>query len=154
VRACWYRAWIENRPATFEVRAPEDLDALCRGLAGLQRSGCITGASVIGPPDPADQLRLCARLASAADAESCVRGTKVQHLLRRPPRALVRLVDGCARFAAPTRDACHRWLGRVAAVLTDGAFARDGCPRLRDAPARRACAAGAAAMGEALETFS
>jgi hypothetical protein len=39
-------------------------------------------------------------------------------------------------------------------VLTDGAFGRDGCPRLRGAQARRACAAGAATMDEALETFS
>ena len=154
VRPCWYRAWIENRPATFEVRAPEDLDALCFQLAGLQREACITAAAVIGPVDPADQLRLCARLRSASDAASCIRGTKVQNLLDRPPGELVSLVDGCSRFAGATRTACYRWLGKAAAVLTDGAFAGTGCPRLRGAAARRACADGAATMDEALETFS
>ncbi len=154
VRPCWYRAWVENRPATFEVEAPEDLDALCYELTGLQREACLTGAAVIGPVDPADQLRLCARLATASDAASCVRGTKVQHLRDRAGRELVALVEGCARFGAASRGACYRWLGKAAAVLTDGRFAADGCPRLRGAGARRACAAGAATMDEALETFS
>ena len=84
VRPCWYRAWVENRPATFDVRTPEDLDALCFELTGLQREACITGAAVIAPADPADQLRLCARLDAAADGAACVRGTKVQNLLDRP----------------------------------------------------------------------
>ena len=154
VRPCWYRAWVENRPATFAVAAPEDLDALCHRLTGLQREGCITGAAVIGPVDPADQLRLCARLATATDASACVRGTKVQNLLDRPARELVALVAGCARFGRATRDACYRWLGKATAVVTDGRFAREGCPRLRGAVARRACAEGAATMDAALETFS
>ena len=154
VRPCWYRAWIENRPVTFDVRAPEDLDALCHGLAGLQREACVTAAAVIGPVDPGAQLRLCARLASDSDAASCVRGTKVQNLLSRPPARLVRLVEGCARFRPAPRAACYRWLGRATAVLTDGRFADEGCPRLRGAAARRACAAGAARIDDALETFS
>jgi hypothetical protein len=154
VRPCWYRAWVENRPATFAVAAPEDLDALCYRLGGLQREACMTGAAVIGPVEPAAQLRLCARLAAASDAVACIRGTKVQNLLERPPRELVALVDGCARFDGATRTACYRWLGKAAAVLTDGRFAGGGCPRLRGATARRACAEGAATMDEALETFS
>ena len=43
---------------------------------------------------------------------------------------------------------------KVTAVLSDGAFGRAGCPRLHSAAGRRACAAGAAAMDEPLETFS
>jgi hypothetical protein len=155
VRPCWYRAWVENRPEAFAVATPGDLDALCAGLAELQRAACITGAAVIGPPDPAEQLSLCARLADEADAVACVRGTKVQNLLREPPAALVDLVARCDGFdAAGVRTACTRWLGKAIAVLTDGEFARDGCPQLATARARRECAAGAASMDTALETFS
>jgi hypothetical protein len=154
VRPCWYRAFIENRPAAFDISTAEDLDGLCAELGGLQREACITAASVIGPSDPAAQIRLCGDLATASDAASCVRGVKVQNLLGRPTRELVALVDRCATLGGRARQPCYRWLGRTVAVLTDGAFAREGCPRLRGAAARRACAAGAAAMDEALETFS
>jgi hypothetical protein len=154
VRPCWYRAWIENRPTAFSIEAPEDLDGLCAELRGLQRAACITAASVIGPSDPAAQLDLCSRLGSVSDAAACVRGVKVQNLRGARTGELVALVDRCATLPAGARDACYRWLGKTNAVLTDGAFARDGCPRLRGAPARRACAAGAAAMDDALETFS
>jgi hypothetical protein len=154
VRPCWYRAFIENRPAAFDISTAEDLDGLCADLLGLQREACITAASVIGPSDPAAQIDLCADLATASDAASCVRGVKVQNLLGGPTGEFVALVDRCATLRGGAREACYRWLGKTVAVLTDGAFARDGCPRLRGAPARRACAAGAATMDEALETFS
>jgi hypothetical protein len=71
---------------------------------------------------------------------------------RRPDRIRIGSRTGATIEAA--RDPCYRWLGKATAVLTDGAFAHAGCPRLRGAAARRACAAGAAAMDEALETFS
>jgi hypothetical protein len=154
VRPCWYRAWIENRPTAFAIEAPEDLDGLCSGLGGLQREACITAASVIGPSDPAEQIDVCGGLASASDAASCVRGVKIQNLQDAPTAELIALVDRCSTLRARARDACRRWLGKTAAVLTDGAFAHEGCPRLRGGSARRACAAGAATMEEALETFS
>ena len=155
VRPCWYRAWVENRPEAFTVATPEDLDALCFQLTGLQRAACISGAAVIGPSDPVEQLALCARLEADADAIACVRGTKVQNLLREPADALVDLVARCDGFAAAgVRSACRRWLGKALAVLTDGDFADDGCPRLEAPRARRECAAGAATMDTALETFS
>ena len=154
VRPCWYRAFVENRPEGFVAEKPEDLDGLCGGLRGLQRSGCITAASVIGPPDPAEQLVLCSRLRSAVDAASCVRGTKAQNLLDAEQAEHVRLIEGCARFRGRPRGECYRWLGRTIAVLTDGAFARNGCPQLKGAVARRECAAGAARMEDALVTFS
>jgi hypothetical protein len=127
---------------------------LCGGLDGLQREACITAASVIGPADPGQQLRLCARLDDASDAANCVRGTKVQNLLDAPMSDYVALIRGCARFAGTARAACYRWLGKTLAVLTDGEFARAGCPRLAGAAARRACAAGARTIDEALVTFS
>ncbi len=154
VRPCWYRAYIDNRPEGFQVAAPEDLDALCDGLAGLQRGACITAASVIGPPDPAAQLDLCSQLDDARDVENCVKGTKVQNLLGSPTRTYVQLIERCERFRPGSRTACRRWMGKTLAVITDGTFAREGCPALRSGAARRACAEGAAAMDEALVTFS
>jgi hypothetical protein len=154
VRPCWYRAFADNRPRDFEVVSPEHVDALCRGLAGLQREACVTAASVIGPPDPALQLRICAGLLEPSDAASCIRGTKVQNLLGSPTAAYVRLIGRCELFAGATRAACYRWLGKTLAVVTDGDFARAGCPQLESADARRYCRAGARAMDEALVTFS
>jgi hypothetical protein len=154
VRACWYRAWLENRPAAFAVAAPEDLDALCAELTGAQRDACITAAAVIGPPDPAEQLALCARMPAARDAASCARGTKVQNLGAVPVEDHVALADRCGRFPAAAREPCFAWLGTALAVVTDGAFTRAGCPKLRSPAGRRACARGAAAADGALETFS
>ena len=154
VRPCWYRAFVENRPEGLVVDSPEHLDVLCEGLAGLQREACITGAAVIGPADPAVQLRLCAAFALAAEATSCIRGTKVQNLLGASTVSFVRLLGGCERFNGAARGACYQWLGKTVAVLTDGAFERDGCPRLGAADARQLCRAGARTMEEALVTFS
>jgi hypothetical protein len=153
VRPCWYRAFVDNRP-DIGVDGAEDLDALCDGLAGLQREACITAASVIGPPDPVAQLQICAGLASSSDAVSCVRGTKVQNLLGYPTSAYVDLISRCPVFVGAARAACFRWLGKTLAVLTDGRFARVGCPRLDPARARQQCRAGAERMETALATFS
>jgi hypothetical protein len=154
VRPCWYRAFIDNRPEGVTVDSPEALASLCDGLDGLQREACVTAASVIGPPDPAEQLLICAGLAEPADAKSCVRGTKVQNLLEYPTSAHVDLVRRCAVFTGAPRAACFRWLGKTLAVLTDGKFARSGCPRLGPPRARRLCREGARSMDEALVTFS
>jgi hypothetical protein len=153
VRPCWYRAFVDNRPAGIVVDSPEHLDVLCEALSGLQREACITAASVIGPADPEEQLAICSRLPAPGDAASCVRGTKVQNLLGAPSDAFVRLIGRCALFAGAPREACYRWLGKTITVVTDGAFARSGCPRL-EAAARRACAAGARTSEDALVTFS
>jgi hypothetical protein len=154
VRPCWYRAFLENRPAGFRVQQPSDIVDLCDGQSGLQREGCVTAASLIGPPDPAVQLGICARMRSATDAASCVRGTKVQNLQDAPTEAYVQLAEGCKPFASAARGACYRWLGKAMAVLTDGEFESSGCPRLGDPAARRQCEAGARTMEDALVTFS
>jgi hypothetical protein len=152
VRPCWYRAFVDNRPAGFVLSSRDDFDGLCGGLERLQREACVTAASVIGPPDPADQLALCASL-SASDAEACVRGTKVQNLLGSSTATYLGLIRRCELFAGATRAACYRWLGKTLAVVTDGEFGRAGCPRLAEG-ARRACAAGARRIDEPLVTFS
>jgi hypothetical protein len=154
VRPCWYRAFLENRPAGFRVEAPADIEDLCDGLSGLQRAGCVTAASVIGPADPREQLRICSRLGDPSDAANCVRGTKVQNLQDAPTETYVRLVEGCERFTAAVRAACYGWLGKTLAVLTDGEFGRAGCSRLAGAAARRQCEAGARRIDEPLVTFS
>jgi hypothetical protein len=154
VRPCWYRAFIDNRPEDVTVDSPQALAALCDGLDGLQREACVTAASVIGPSEPAEQLLICAGLAQPTDAESCVRGTKVQNLLEYPTSAHVDLISRCAVFTGTPRAACYRWLGKTLAVLTDGRFARTGCPRLGSGRARDLCRDGARSMEEALVTFS
>jgi hypothetical protein len=152
VRPCWYRAFVDNRSEGFETQIPSDFDRLCGELRGLQREGCMTAASVIGPSDPAVQLQLCAALPQP-DAVSCVRGTKVQNLLQYPLTTYVDLIQRCRLFGAAARTACYRWLGKTISVVTDGEFGRSGCPQLRE-PGRTACAAGAAAIDEPLVTFS
>ena len=153
VRPCWYRAFVENRGPGFQTETPADIQALCEGLDGLQRDACVTAASVIGPPDPRAQLLICAQL-PARDAESCIRGTKVQNLLTYPPETFVTLIRHCQVFDTGTRPACYRWLGKTLGVITDGEFATSGCPRLGKPAAREACLAGVRSMEGALVTFS
>jgi hypothetical protein len=153
VRPCWYRAFVDNRPAGLQVSSPAEVQELCRGLTGVWRSGCVTAASVIGPPDPAQQLILCAGL-PAADAPDCVRGTKVQNILGAPTSTYLVLIGGCERFSGSVRTDCYRWLGKVISVVTDAAFGKEGCPQLAAPGAREACEAGARATDEPLVTFS
>jgi hypothetical protein len=152
VRPCWYRAFIENRPDE-PLESGADIVALCEGLDGLQRQACITGAAVVGPPDPAVQLQLCAEL-EAEEAESCIRGTKVQNLIASPAEEHIALLQGCDAFPGATGLFCYRWLGKVMSVLTDGAFIAYGCSAAPDARTRRACEQGAEEIDEPLVTFS
>ena len=154
VRPCWFRAFVDDRPEGIVVDSAVHLDVLCDGLEGLQREACITGAAVIGPADPERQLKLCAEFEGERDAIACIRGTKAQNLLGASTGAYVRLVAGCETFAGAVRVACYRWLGKAVAVLTDGAFEREGCPALEPEDARRSCAAGARELESALVTFS
>jgi hypothetical protein len=152
VRPCWYRAFVDTRPSGFQMTSAEDIDGLCDGLGGVQRDGCVTAGSVIGPPDPADQLALCAGFRSV-DAVSCIHGVKVQNLLRQPRRTYVTVIERCDVFSAGTRLECYRWLGKTFGVLTNGAFRAFGCGALA-ADARAACFDGVRSMDEPLVTFS
>ena len=154
VRPCWYRAFVDNRPAGVDVVSPDDIVSPCQGLDDLQRQACITAASVIGPPDPAVQLQLCAGLQASTDAVSCIRGTKVQNVIGRPTAFYVELIRRCELFAGAPRAACYRWLGKTLSVVTDGAFGQTGCRQLRPADARRHCRAGAGSLDDPLVTFS
>jgi hypothetical protein len=154
VRACWYRAFVDTRPPGLELRSGAEIADACTGLDGLQRSACITAASVIGPPDPVNQLVLCLELEDPTDEASCIRGAKVQNLLREPPSAYVDLIGRCGLFVEPTATECYRWLGRVLAVVTDGAFETTGCPEIASPSGRAACVEGARTTDQPLETFS
>jgi hypothetical protein len=152
VKACWYRSFLESRPAGFQADSAATMTRLCSGLRALQRDACITAASVIGPPDPAAQLAVCAQF-RGPDALSCIHGTKVQNLLRFPESTYVGVIRGCERFAGSTRTGCYEWLGKTISVVTNGSFRRDGCTKL-SATARTACVAGARSMNGPLVTFS
>jgi hypothetical protein len=152
VKDCWYRSFLESRPPGFQTDSAAGMDGLCAGLRAVQRDACITAASVIGPPDPADQLAICAQF-RGPDALSCIHGTKVQNLLRYPINTYVGVIEGCDRFAGSTRLACYGWLGKTISVVTNGRFRTAGCGKLAGS-ARRACVAGARSMNGPLETFS
>jgi hypothetical protein len=151
VRQCWYRAFIENRPPGA-IDQTVDLVQLCSDLDGLQRQGCITAASVIGPPDPRTQMAFCGGL-SYADATACLRGVKVQNFLEGDTDTYLDLIRRCDIYPAATGRFCYRWLGKVIAVVTNGEFGEEGCPQLEGA-AERACRAGARTMDGPLVTFS
>ncbi|HSJ94834.1 MAG TPA: hypothetical protein VK896_12435, partial [Gaiellaceae bacterium] len=153
VLPCWYRAYVDSRPPG-EITVTADLQRLCAELEGIQREGCITAGSVIGPADPRSQLAMCAGL-RGADAQACIHGVKAQNFLGQSIEADVALVERCELFAEPAgRQECYRWLGKTLSVVTDGEFGEAGCPALTQADARRLCEQGAAAMDEPLVTFS
>jgi len=154
VRVCWYRSFVETAKGT-RMESGEQLDEACSGLEGLQRQACITGASVIGPPDPVNQLAVCSGLQEDTDVVACIRGTKVQNLINYPPEMSVELIQKCNEiFRGSLAIACDRWLGKTLGVVSDGEFRTTGCPKLPNAQARKACVAGVKSMEGPLVTFS
>src|SRR5262245_17502306 len=151
VRVCWYRALLERPPARTPASAA-DLIALCRGLSGLQLSGCLTGASLIRSDDPLEQLRTCAQLSSSEGAD-CLRGLRVQTYALAPGSTRLSLIRACADVHTFQR-ACYEWLGKTLNVITNGRFERLGCTRLRYTASRASCVRGARSYEGALETFS
>jgi hypothetical protein len=140
VRPCWYRYFLE-RPIGLPIRDAADLRRTCRGLQGIQRFGCISGATLELSSDPFEQIHVCRRL-RGPDARACVRGVADQALAGEPARQLA-LIRLCG-----TAD-CYAWLGRTLAVVTNGSFRCAALVR-----GRSACEAGAARIGAALVTFS
>lgn len=153
VRACWYRFFWERMP-DVRVYRPADITRLCTGLGGIQRAGCVAGASLSmsRTREPADHARTCGLL-DGADALSCVRGVVVPAVANRKFEQL-RLIRTCRAFPQKAQSGCFSWFGRTLAVVTDGRFTRDGCPHLEPRHARISCVAGARRMQRALRTFS
>ena len=150
---CWYRFFLERTPEV-PAEGPRDLLRLCRGLDGLQRTGCLAGASLLlaGRRDPIDHARVCTDLAGR-DALSCLRGVNVPALAGSEWEQS-NLLRVCSRLGRTSRYGCYLWFGQTLAVVTNGRFARTGCPTLQTALARRACAAGARRVDGPLRTFS
>ena len=152
VRPCWYRAFVETAAGT-RTESGAQIDEMCAGLKGLQRNACVTGAIVIGPPDPSNQLAICASLTDDEDIAACIRGTKVQNLLNFDPQLQVDLLNDCKLFDGAMSLTCYRWLGKVLGVVSNGEIRETGCAELPRA-ARRACEAGVDSMDGPLVTFS
>jgi hypothetical protein len=152
VRGCWYRALLEHPPARA-IESARDVTAVCRGLSRLQHGSCVTAAVLVSVDDPFRQLQLCVELPGAEVAD-CVRGVRVPDLAKGPGSERLQLIRGCAHVAHAGQRACYRWLGTALNVVTNGRFARKGCPALRFAATRDACLAGAGASAGPLETFS
>jgi hypothetical protein len=152
VRQCWYRAFVDNRPPG-SIESATDVQQLCQGLEGLQREGCITAATVIGPADPRIQFAICYGF-TGNEALACVRGLKLQNLIGASNELYASVLDRCGALQEAVRLDCYRWLGKTAAVLTDGKFETTGCRLIELKDARKACVEGARTMDEPLVTFS
>jgi hypothetical protein len=150
VRPCWYRYFVELPPRELPDNAA-GVRRLCRGLAGLQRVGCVGAAALITSPDPFIQMRVCAAL--HGDAASCVYGLNVQNIATARGPQRVKLIEDCVRLPSGARSRCYEWLGTALSVITNGRFGRLGCGWLADADGKL-CVAGANRMNQALVTFS
>jgi hypothetical protein len=153
VRPCWYRFFWEREPGTH-VRHASDMLRLCKGIAGFQRAGCMSGASLMMSRElePVDHARECAKL-SGTDTLNCLRGVDVPLLVGNRFEEL-RLIDTCSSLPLTTRWGCFSWFGRTLTVVTDGRFRRVGCSALGTIHERVTCVAGAERMNEPLRTFS
>lgn len=150
VIGCWYRYYLVLPPKRTPSTAVR-IERLCRGLAGLQREGCVAAASLISNPDPFAQFRICSHL-KGADVDSCLRGVGTQDL----PDAFssgLKLIAQCRSLAASARAGCYSWFGRTLTVLTDGRFGKQGCRQLTSRAGRAGCAAGARRIDDPLITF-
>jgi hypothetical protein len=150
VRACWYRTFLERRPAGG-VTVPRDVERLCRGLKGLQRGGCVSAASLIIPGRPLEHLAVCARL-KGRDPVNCVRALRVASLAGRPAQQ-AELFRACRTMPRQAVRECQEWLGRALAIVSNGRFAKEDCPRFAGG-ARDGCRAGAAQSRAPLITFA
>jgi hypothetical protein len=151
VRPCWFRYFLELPPKRLPTNAA-GVRALCRGLAGIQRVGCISAASLITSADPFRQMSICARL-RGADTVSCLYGISVQNLSDARGARRVSLIEKCGKLRHSAQAACYEWLGTGLTVVTNGRFRDLGCPFIGPA-GRSPCLEGANRMNKALVTFS
>jgi hypothetical protein len=151
VRPCWFRYFLELPPKRLPANAA-GVRALCRGLAGIQRVGCISAASLITSTDPFTQMKICAKL-RGADVVSCLYGLSVQNLSDVSGARRVLLIERCGKLRPAARSACYEWLGTGLTVVTNGRFRDLGCPFIGPG-GRSPCLAGAKRENDALVTFS
>jgi hypothetical protein len=152
VRGCWYRALLERPPAK-PIESKRDVMKECKGLTGLQRSGCVIASVVVAADDPFTEMDICVSMRRPAAAD-CVRGVRVADLNESPLSEQLRLIRRCAHVWHGAQNACYRWMGTALNVVTDGKFADDGCSELMFDATKRACKDGADSYDGPLETFS
>jgi len=152
-RPCWFRFYWERMPDEHVYEA-SDILRLCKGLEGLQRAGCVSGASLSlsRSREPVDHARTCGQL-EGSDTIDCLRGVSVPSVANKPFERM-RLIRTCADLPRTTRSRCFNWFGRTLTVVTDGRFRQIGCARLADPRARVWCTAGAERTNRPLRTFS
>jgi hypothetical protein len=140
-RPCWYRFFWERKQSA-RVDGPSDIRRLCRGLAGLQRAGCVGGVSLllVRDRDPFQHTRVCRGLAGS-DTLNCLRGVSVP-LVAGNRWDQVRLLRTCAKLPRSTRNGCYAWFGRTLNVVTNGRFEREvrGCDARRPRGVSPPCA--------------
>jgi hypothetical protein len=151
VMPCWYRVYLEQPPAS-RVDTSGAIRALCHGLTGIQRAGCVAGASLSGATSDPFQLALLCRKLSGPDVVSCMRSVPVEQIVGQPSRQLA-LIQTCAGVARPAQAGCYEWLGQALAVVTNGRF-EDKCGKLRYEATRSRCTTGAKRLHDALVTFA
>ena len=89
-RPCWYRYFWE-RKADARVYKAGDMLALCDGLEGMQRAGCMSGASLLvsRERDPVDHARVCTELERCGHVQLPARaqraGTRREGVRAAPP---------------------------------------------------------------------
>ena len=151
-RPCWYRYFWE-REASLRVYEAADILGTCKELEGLQRAGCIGGASLLvsRERDPVDHARVCREL-ELTDTYNCLRGVNVPALEGKRFEQL-RLLDTCGDLPSETRSWCFGWFGRTLSIVTDGTFRTTGCTQLEGAD-RASCRRGGERTSRPLRTFS
>jgi hypothetical protein len=153
LRPCWYRYFWERQGYEF-VGGVDGLLRLCGDYSGLQRAGCMGGASLLmaRERESADHALICSRL-NPTDSLDCLRGVNVPVVATNKFEQL-RLFRTCAKFPQHARHRCYAWFGKTLTVVTDGRFGRSACPKLNVPDVRAACVVGARRADEALVTFS
>ena len=152
MRGCWYRALLERPPAK-PIANKADVMTECKGLTGVQRSGCVIASVLIVADDPFTEMDVCVSMRRPAAAD-CVRGVRVSDLNDSPRHEQVRLIRRCANVWHGSQKACYRWMGMALNVVTNGEFKDDGCGELLFDATRDACKDGAGSYDGPLETFS
>jgi hypothetical protein len=147
---CWYRYFIEQVPAP-NISTGADVERTCHGLAGVQREGCVGGASLAIAGEAFGQTALCSRL-PGADAVPCLHGVTVQ-ATEGKPAVQRRLIARCSTFPATARSGCARWFGLTLNLVSNGDFAR-ACRTLATVAERAPCASGARSYTGPIVTFS
>lgn len=150
VRACWFRYFLESPPPR-RITIAAGIRGLCRGLEGLQRSGCISAGSLIVSADPFEQMHVCEEF-RGTEVNDCVRAIAVQAVAGQPLRQM-QLIRSCAEVDKAARPGCYAWLGRTLSIVTNGTFTKN-CATFQLRGRREACTAGTRRTEAPLVTFS